>query len=126
MATVAIMAARTQIAKEGIRQSLGTLAGKEAVRRLDDARAEAPRQPQYQDMRENEVLNEILGKMAAAPAASATSDYPLTPLDQDVADALVAAGYEKLEAVREASDEDLLKLKGIGPATLKDIRAAVG
>lgn len=126
MATVAIMAARTQIAKEGIRQSLGTLAGKEAVRRLDDARAEAPRQPQYQDMRENEVLNEILGEMAAAPAASATSDYPLTPLDQDVADALVAAGYEKLEAVREASDEDLLKLKGIGPATLKDIRAAVG
>jgi DNA uptake protein ComE-like DNA-binding protein len=124
MATIAVIAARTHLAKEGIREKVEKLAGKQAVQRLDEARAEAPRHPQYQDMRENEVLNEILGEMVAAPAA--TIDYPLSPLDQDVVEALVAAGYEKLDGVREASDEELLAVKGIGPKTLKDIRGAVG
>jgi len=36
--------------------------------------------------------------------------------------ALKAAGYDSLEGVAGASDDELLAVKGIGPATLEDIR----
>lgn len=38
--------------------------------------------------------------------------------------ALLAAGLTKREQVAEATDEDLLKLEGIGKAELKKLRAA--
>lgn len=37
---------------------------------------------------------------------------------------LRAAGYTSVEQVRSASDDDLLNIKGIGPATLEKIRIA--
>jgi len=37
---------------------------------------------------------------------------------------LLAAGYKTPYEVRSASDEELLSVDGIGPATLKAIRAA--
>lgn len=35
---------------------------------------------------------------------------------------LIAAGYTSLDAVRSASDEELLAIEGIGEATLKKLR----
>lgn len=41
-----------------------------------------------------------------------------------VSDALITAGYT-VETARAASDDELLAVKGIGPATLRQIRAAL-
>lgn len=41
-------------------------------------------------------------------------------------DALVAAGFKTADDIRGASDEDLLKVPGIGPKTVADLREAVG
>lgn len=38
---------------------------------------------------------------------------------------LVKGGYTITDQVREASDEDLIKLEGVGEATVKDIRKAL-
>jgi DNA integrity scanning protein DisA with diadenylate cyclase activity len=38
---------------------------------------------------------------------------------------LALEGFTSIEAVRAASDEELLAIKGIGPATLRSIRAAL-
>lgn len=81
--------------------------------------------PAVGSMMEREIMADILEGLVPA-SAGASSDYPLTPLDQDVADALVSAGYETIDKVREASDEDLLAVKGIGKTKLKEIREAVG
>ena len=55
------------------------------------------------------------------PAAETTGDLPE---DFPGRDELVAGGFSTLGAVKAASDEDLDAVPGIGPATLKEIRAA--
>lgn len=45
-------------------------------------------------------------------------------LSGELRELLANAGYADDQAVREASDEDLLKIKGVGPAKLGEIRAA--
>lgn len=56
------------------------------------------------------------------------SDSPYKPLPdtltQAARDALEAAGYTTLERARAASDDELLALDGVGPATVKAIRDA--
>ncbi len=51
-----------------------------------------------------------------------------TPLPDDFPsrEILVAAGFTTMEGARAASDEALLALDGIGPATLQKIRDAQG
>ena len=53
---------------------------------------------------------------------------PGTPLpealDQRVREALAAAGYTSVEEVRDADDETLLAVEGIGKATLAKVREA--
>jgi hypothetical protein len=48
----------------------------------------------------------------------------LDVLDADQQAALSAAGFGSADAIRAASDEDLLKVEGIGPATLRKLREA--
>lgn len=54
--------------------------------------------------------------------AAAGNERPV--LSDDLAQLLANAGYADDQAVREASDGDLLKIKGVGPAKLEEIRAA--
>lgn len=69
----------------------------------------------------------------ASPAREATSEGGAIAsdegafralLNEPIMGALIDAGYSTLDALREASDEDLLAIDGIGPATLKKIRSA--
>lgn len=43
-------------------------------------------------------------------------------VSSSAADALRGAGYDSVEAVNEASDDDLLAIDGVGPATLEKLR----
>jgi len=44
----------------------------------------------------------------------------------ELAERLVEAGFENLNDVRVATDEELLAVDGIGPARLRKVRSAVG
>lgn len=50
-------------------------------------------------------------------------DVDLSLLPQNLRDLL--AGYKTADAVRKASDDELLALDGVGPATLRKIREAL-
>lgn len=64
--------------------------------------------------------NEQMHAAEEAEANEATEeDVPAMPY----ADLLHAAGYTTEDAVQGALDEDLLKVPGIGPARLAEIRA---
>lgn len=59
------------------------------------------------------------GKAEARPRAdSIPEDFPYAAL-------LSGGGYKTAEALRAASDEDLLAIDGIGEARLKEIRQAL-
>ena len=60
------------------------------------------------------------GTPPASPETAALSVPPEHGRDQ-----LVANGFDSDEKVRDASDEDLLAVDGIGPGRLKQIRADV-
>lgn len=58
-----------------------------------------------------------------AEAARRAGDVP--PVDFPGHDALKTAGYRSLRELDKVSDEELLTVEGIGPKTLKEIRAAL-
>jgi len=47
-------------------------------------------------------------------------------ISADKALLLVEAGYARLDDLREASDEELLAIEGVGPGTVKKVRKALG
>lgn len=63
----------------------------------------------------------------------ATNETPDTPTDKtlsellgdDLASTLGAGGYESVEQVRAATDEDLDAVEGVGPKTIERIREAL-
>ena len=59
---------------------------------------------------------------SAAPESSPASDE--LPEDFPSRDLLAGSRFTTLGAIREASDEDLLEISGIGDAKLKQIREA--
>lgn len=72
------------------------------------------------------------GDEAAVPKATPSpwsTDADRAVLDTtfgvDTASQLALAGFASVQAVRDASDDDLLAVEGIGPATLRKIRAAL-
>ncbi len=50
----------------------------------------------------------------------------VTIIGQELANRLVAAGYNTPEAIASASDEQLREVEGVGPKTLDKLRAAYG
>lgn len=49
--------------------------------------------------------------------------FPFLP--ERVEDVLLKSGYRTIDALQSASDEELLALDGVGPATLRKIRRAL-
>jgi hypothetical protein len=73
---------------------------------------------------------DLIEVSAPAKASESARSAGLTP-NEDAALArdypmLSAAGFTSVEHVRRASDEELLAVEGVGPATLKRLRADLG
>lgn len=70
-------------------------------------------------------LIEVSGpsRLTAQPRIQTVAS-PTEALGSDVADRLAAAGYDNEESIRDASDEELRAIPGIGDATFRRIRAA--
>lgn len=75
---------------------------------------------------ENKMLTPDSNKAAETEPPEIEQVLSLTPAQEQAARALVAGGYYTAADVREASDEDLLEVSGIGPVTLALIREALG
>lgn len=73
-----------------------------------------------------ELNEESLAKLESVEPD--TSDAPMVSVEEisgvgpDLARKLEAHGFETPESVREASDDELLAVEGIGPAKLQEIR----
>jgi hypothetical protein len=52
------------------------------------------------------------------------SDLP-AKLSQPALSALVLAGYTRLDIIAKLSENDILKLHGVGPKTIVELRAAL-
>lgn len=65
----------------------------------------------------------VMADIAEGLARDAAKD---DPLGESTVQVLADAGFDSIEAVREASDGDLLAIKGIGKAKLEEIREKVG
>lgn len=64
------------------------------------------------------------GEPQGSQGEGQTPEGTALPADFPAQDLLVEAGLKTVEAVQAASDEQLLAVSGIGPATLKEIREA--
>jgi DNA-directed RNA polymerase alpha subunit len=93
----------------------------EKIRELRDVRMRRM-SPVVAAMEEQKVMADILEGLAEPQS----SDYPTDPVDESTVRLLSDAGYDTLEKVREASDEELLAIKGIGEKTVAEIREKVG
>lgn len=62
--------------------------------------------------------------LGPAPKAGEAQPAPL-PDDFPERELLIGTAFKTLEALKAASDEELLAVDGIGPAKLKAIRAAL-
>lgn len=115
-------AARDEIAHNRCVAAMKALVGEDdpKVRELEDLRMRRL-PPAVGSMMEREIMADILEALVAAHAP-----VPAAGLDEDVTRLLADAGYDSPQAIREASDEDLLAIKGIGKAKLQEIREAVG
>lgn len=66
----------------------------------------------------------LAAQQAAGRGRGPSGGQPATDLAPEIAEKLSAAGYGTPEAIAAASDEQLLAVEGIGPATVKRLRAA--
>ena len=78
--------------------------------------------PPVAAMEEQKVMADILEDLVGASA----SGYPSEPLEESTVQLLSDAGYDTMEKVRRASDENLFAIKGVGEKTLAEIREKVG
>lgn len=117
-------AARDEIAHNRSVAALKRLAGEdnEQVAALEEVRARRL-PPAVAAMTEREIMADILEGLAEEHAALKD---PGEPLDESTVKTLADNGYDSVEAIREAPDEVLLGIKGIGPAKLEEIREKVG
>jgi hypothetical protein len=63
---------------------------------------------------------------ASGRGVTLTRSVEAGALGDAVLAALRDAGYDTLEKIRDAFDEELLAISGIGPKTLKQIRTQIG
>jgi ERCC4-type nuclease len=73
----------------------------------------------------NDYAEWYAGIPAGKPAPPAPSKMDLRGVGQEIYDALVNAGFDSIEKLQTASDEELLSISGIGKGRLESIRAAL-
>ena len=122
----AIARNRMQVATRALAERYGLAAQVAAI----DAAARVP--ASAREVYQLEATADLLDAIIAAvnvPAANATPASELAVLDAvspGLAKKLVAAGYDNLVSVREATDDDLVAIKGIAKKTVQKIRAEIG
>lgn len=81
----------------------------------------------YRPGKSVDVPQELYDQLSpdGAPEGGKAADTDAVPDGFPGRDALAAGGFTTLSAIRAAKDSDLDKVTGIGPATLKEIRAAL-
>ena len=66
------------------------------------------------------------GTAAPEPQAPETSTTTDLPEDFPVRDLLIEHGFDSVEKIKAASNEQLLEIDGVGPKRLTEIRAEIG
>lgn len=119
-----VRAARDEIAHNRSVAALKQLAGEdnEKIKELENLRLHNVPPTIMGATLEREVMADIVEDLVSAQAGQ----YPSEPLDESTVQLLSDAGYDTLEKVRGASDEELLGIKGLGEKTLEEIREKVG
>ena len=99
-----------------------------ADRTAERNRAEAARMAT--EAQSNPIANALMAVLRPGSSPSLSPALPqrtatlADTVGQEYADKLAQAGYGDLDAVAQASDEQLLAVEGIGPKTLEKLRAA--
>jgi hypothetical protein len=127
MASPQAIAIKREAAMGRIEAAAGALRGRFALAVPADLL-----QPAYRDPAEGHavqmeavaaVLEQIVAATAPAELPEDASVFAVADVDGKALQALHDAGYTTLDAVRNASDEELLAVRGIGQTTLERIRA---
>lgn len=71
---------------------------------------------------EQDVTEEVAKTLTNAGALEGGALESVEGIGPELAEKLRAGGVGSIEQLKATSDEDLLKVDGIGPATLKEIR----
>jgi len=73
----------------------------------------------------NNYTEWLPGVKAKKPRPQKQTKQDLPGIGNEIADALRNAGFDSVEKIRQASDEQLLAISGIGKGRLETIRAAL-
>lgn len=125
MALASALAARRELAQKRIIHALEGHADEEKLAELKESQIPT-RDPEYQAVTQLELIAAIAEALPNEAVNKASDGLAGASLDEDTYELLIAAGYLTVEEVRIASDEELLAIKGIGPARLAETREAVG
>ena len=120
-------AARDEIAHNRSVAALEKLAGEDdpKVQELKDLRTRRV-PPEVATMMEREIMADILEGLAGSRVVQDETDLEdLSGIEEALAGVLNEAGYLTKDQLRQATDEELLAIKGIGPATVEKIRASL-
>lgn len=112
---------RIALATDALAERFGIHAQRDALDAAGTARYE-------RDLYTSEAVADLLEAIVAATAEQAepASEFAAMGVDPSIAEKLIDAGYGDAAAVRAASDDDLLAIKGVGKATVRDLRASLG
>lgn len=78
-----------------------------------------------EDVEMPEEVYEALKEKGAFEESEETADNMIDLFGEETAELLMSSGFPNKDAVREASDDALLDIDGVGPQRLKKIRAAL-
>lgn len=122
MASLDAIAAMREQADKDLRAVIEKVGGREAAERLDRAKNESI-QAEYNEARQRQVMADILNELLESNVIrEETGLEAIKGIGTEVADALRNAGYMTKADLREASNEELMKISGIGGATVRTIR----
>lgn len=122
MAARAVIVERRQVAQKKMMELAEQIGGREVREKLEAASRET-RDPSYIEMRREEVLVEVWESLLESNVIrEETGLEAVKGIGPEVADALRNAGYTTKADLREASNEDLMRIPGIGGKTVREIR----
>jgi hypothetical protein len=107
-----------------IRSDLTAERAKERIRREIEAELDAEEDGDEKAPNAQPVELREPAAPFAPPAVAPPADGPLTVVTEEQAAALRTAGYGDVAAIRQASDDDLLKVPTVGQAAVKKLRDA--